>query len=379
MRPRPFQVERWFSRYEFSAGLNIAESCIKPLTVNEIEEITGYDLRTELAGMSIGYTDCAGNPRLRRAIASLYPGLSGDDVHVTNGAIEANYLAFAATVNPGDGVIVIHPAYQQLSEIPAALGARVKRWALRRENGFMPDVRELEGLIDSDTRLIVLNFPHNPTGAALEPAVMRMICGIAAERGIAIHSDEVYRGLRLDGGEPSPSVREFLPTATVIGSASKAFGLSGARIGWVIGTPEVIRKCGELRDYVSICSAKPSEVIAQAVFENAGKILARNRRIARENYGLLMKWASENEELFGLAPPREGVVAFPWFRIPCSSEDFCTRLVESEDVLLVPGSKFDSEGYFRVGFGYARESLEEGLGKLSRFAREYFKSGTARG
>ncbi|MGE5542931.1 MAG: aminotransferase class I/II-fold pyridoxal phosphate-dependent enzyme [Bacillota bacterium] len=379
MRPQPFQVERWFSRYEFAVRLNIAESCIKPLTVREIEEITGRDLQAELAGMSIGYTDSAGNPRLRGVIASLYPGVSGDDVCVTNGAIEANYLAFAATIDPGDGVIVVHPAYQQLSEIPATLGARVKRWALRRENGFRPDVRELEGLIDGNTRLIVLNFPHNPTGAVLEPAAMQAICEIAAERGISVHSDEVYRGLRLDGGEPSPSVREFLPTATVIGSASKAFGLSGARIGWVIGAPGVIRRCGELRDYVSICPAKPSEVIAQAVFENAARILERNRRIACENFDLLMTWACENENLFGLAPPREGVVAFPWFKAPCSSEDFCKRLVESEDVLLVPGSKFDLEGYFRIGFGYARESLEEGLGKLTRFAREYFSSGTAGG
>ncbi|NPV69346.1 MAG: aminotransferase class I/II-fold pyridoxal phosphate-dependent enzyme [Firmicutes bacterium] len=371
MRPRPFGVERWFGKYEFTTGLNIAESCIKPLTVDEIRQITGRDLAAETAGMPLGYTECNGNPALRRAIAALYPGLSEDSVMVTNGAIEANYLAFAAQLEPGDGVIAVYPAYQQLHEIPASLGASIKKWPMRRENGWAPDLDELKELVDDRTRLIVLNFPHNPTGFAPEPEFIRDVCRFAAERGIAVHSDEVYRGLRLDGGEPSPSALEFLPEATVVGSTSKAFGLSGARIGWVVGTPGVVRRCLEHRDYVSICPPVWSEVVAQVVLENRDRVLARNRRLALENSGILEEWAKENVDIIGLVPPLEGVVCFPWLKFPASSEEFCSSLVEAEDVLLVPGSRFDTEGHFRIGFGYATEKLAEGLRRLTRFTRRY--------
>lgn len=379
MRPNPFGVERWFAKYEFTAALNIAESCIKPLTVAEIEDITGVDLRSMLVDMPLGYSEGSGDSRLRRAIAGLYedtgPVSPDNEILVTVGAIEANYLALSAEIEPGDSVICVHPSYQQLHEIPAALGAKVKKWILRKENGFVPDLDELESLIDRDTKLIVINFPHNPSGSVLEPDSLRRLCQIAADRGITIHSDEVYRGLRLDGGSPSPSAREYMPSATVVGSSSKAFGLSGARIGWIVGPAELIRRCAEHRDYVSICPPRPSEVIATAVFENAGKILERNRRIAAENYRTLMDWASDNSEFFGLVPPREGVVAFPWFKKPCSSEEFCTRLVETKDVLLIPGSRFDAEGHFRIGFGYSHEKLSEGLDRLGRFARSFFKAG----
>jgi len=368
---RPFGVERWFSRYEFTVGVNIAESCIKPLSLKEIADIAGPAFLEEFEGLTFGYTDGSGDPALRRAVASMYEGATEDNVLVTVGAIEANFLAFNALIQPGDEVISVFPAYQQLYEVPEAAGAVVKRWVLRRENRFAPDLDELRRLITPRTKMIVINFPHNPTGVALSPELLEEICGIACERGILLHSDEVYRGLRLDGGPPSPSAWDYRRGGVVVvGSMSKAFGLSGARIGWIVASPEIIRRCAELRDYVSICPAKAGEVVARAVLENRVKVMERNRWIALENYGILREWLRENEEFVGAVLPFEGVVAFPWLRFPMPSEEFCEGLVREHDVLVVPGSRFETEGHFRVGFGYAREKLIAGLDRLSTYLRK---------
>lgn len=376
MRIPPFGVERWFVRYESRVSTNIAESCVQPFTVAELCSLCGVD-PGELAGARIGYAGGLGSEELRAAVAELYPETGPENVLITTGAIEANFLVAQALLEPGDSVISVFPAYQQLYSVPAAVGARVKRWELREDAGYRPDLLELEALAppSDPLRMLTINFPHNPTGAVVDRVTMAAIVHVAEQRGSFLHSDEVYRGLTLDsGGVVSPSARELSPSAVVTGSMSKVFGLPGARIGWIAGPEPVVRRCSEIRDYVSICPSALGESLALVALKHRRTVLERSRAIARRNSALFREFISRNGDVVSCPLPSEGVVAFPGYTaadgvrggLPGSAE-FCTRLAEEHGVLLVPGECFEREHHFRIGFGYDTATLARGLEVLARF------------
>lgn len=377
MRIPPFGVERWFVRYEFRVSTNIAESCIQPFSVQELCGLCGVD-PGELLRARVGYADGLGAEELRLEVAGLYPDTGPENVLITTGAIEANFLIAQALLEPGDSAVCVFPAYQQLYSVPASAGASVRRWELREAQGYRPDLGDLDRLAPEGERLrlLTVNFPHNPTGAVVDRLTMAALVRFAASRGAYLHSDEVYRGLTLAGGqEPSPSAREFSPEAVVTGSMSKAFGLSGARIGWIAGPEPVIRRCAEIRDYVSICPSALGERLALMALRNRDAVLRRNRAIARRNFALFQRFLARNQDVLSCPPPAEGVVAFPRYvndsgpapgPLPGSSE-FCRRLAEDHGVLLIPGDCFEQEHHFRIGFGYETETLERGLSVLENF------------
>ncbi|HHY32121.1 MAG TPA: aminotransferase class I/II-fold pyridoxal phosphate-dependent enzyme [Firmicutes bacterium] len=366
MRIEPFSIERWFGRYEFTARYNIAESCVKAFTLAELTEVCGVDALHGDVPVDLGYTDSRGLPELREEIARMYPGRGPENVLVTTGAIEANFLVFAALLGPGDTVISEFPAYQQLYEVPRSQGADVRLWRLTEEKGFRPDISELEDLVGRGAKMIVINHPHNPTGAPIDAGSMAAVCEIAELCGAVLLSDEVYRGLSLSDGVASPSAQRFSDDAVSVGSMSKAYGLSGLRIGWIVGPEEVIEKCWALRDYTSICPAGPSQLLALAALRNSEKVLARSRSIARRNFAVLDEWARANADLVRYVPPREGVVAFVKYAADVPSIDIATELVTQDGVLVVPGSCFETEGYLRIGFGGDTNTLEAGLDLLAR-------------
>ncbi|MGE5588867.1 MAG: aminotransferase class I/II-fold pyridoxal phosphate-dependent enzyme [Clostridia bacterium] len=366
MRIDPFSIERWFGRYEFTARYNIAESSIEPFTLTELVELCGTDVLRGDRPVSLGYTDSRGIPELREEIAKMYPGRGPQNVLVTTGAIEANFLVFAALLGPGDIVISEFPAYQQLYEVPRSQGADVKLWSLDEAKSFRPDISELEDLVKQGAKMIVINHPHNPTGAPIDAGSMAAVCDIAEQREAVLLSDEVYRGLSLSDGVASPSAQRFSDDAVSVGSLSKAYGLSGLRIGWIVGPEEIIEKCWALRDYTSICPAGPSQLLALAALRSADKVLARSRSIARRNFAVLDEWVRANSALVRYVPPREGVVAFVKYAAAVPSLEIATELVTEDGVLVVPGSCFEMEGYLRVGFGGDTGVLETGLDLLSK-------------
>ncbi len=403
----PFAVERWFGKYEFTTEINIAESCVQPMTPDELLELAGLGEaeRRELLGrVRLGYTDSLGLPELREEVAALYPGTPADQVLITGGAIEANYLLARALTVPGEEFVCLHPVYQQLYQVAADLGARPVFWRLRWEDGFRPDLDELERLLEAHpgARRLVINFPHNPTGAVLSPDEMKRLADIVVRHGVGgggllVHADEVYRGLNLDpAAAPSPTIRQFLPDAVVTGSLSKAYGLPGLRIGWIVGPRPVIQKCWELRDYTSISVSALGETLAWQALAHREAVLARNRAIARRNLAVLSAFVEENSVFLEWVPPKEGVVAFPRLlpaalglgRGPAApgaggdpsdrsvrtsrfrdSEDICRVLAEEHGVLLLPGTCFDEPLHFRLGFGYETDRLQTGLARLGAFFR----------
>lgn len=379
MKIPPFGVERWFVRYEFKVDLNIAESCIQPFSARELCELCGED-PDRLLDLPLGYADGLGSEDLRAAVAALYPETTPDEVLITTGAIEANFLVAHALLEPGARAVVEFPAYQQLYSVPAATGADVRLWELREEDRYYPDLAELGRLAPQGEPLAMLtiNHPHNPTGARITKATLAEIVEAAERRGAVLHSDEVYRGLTLAPEfSASASARSLSSRAVVVGSMSKAYGLSGARIGWIAGPRDLIRRCSEIRDYVSICPSAQGERLALMVLQHRDLVLERNTAIARRNYRLLQAFLGMNSDVVSGLVPHEGVICFPRYHRPQgdprplpSSREFCARLAEERGVLLVPGECFEREHHFRLGFGYATPTLERGLAVLADYLDE---------
>lgn len=362
MKLKPFALERWFGKYEFTVRYNIAESCIKPFTISELEEICGCDLLRTAEISDLGYTDSRGTFELREEVAKLYPGRTIDNVLITTGAIEGNYLVFLALLQRDDVVITEFPAYQQLYEVPQALGSDVKFWNLRSESNYRPDIARLDAMMAaSDVRMIVINHPHNPTGAPLDTGTMAAICEIAEQYGTFLLSDEVYRGLTLVDGIATPSAQLFSDNAITVGSMSKAFGCSGLRVGWIVGPEEIIEKCWAIRDYTSICPPGPSQAIAVSALRNMGSIMTRNTSLARKNFSILSQWIASNPDIVSWVPPCEGVVAFVKYGVSGDSLQVAGELADVDSVLVIPGACFEIEGYFRIGFGGDTDILQAGL------------------
>ncbi|MEW6242896.1 MAG: aminotransferase class I/II-fold pyridoxal phosphate-dependent enzyme [Bacillota bacterium] len=375
MRFAPFKIEQWFGKWEFVANYNIAESCASPVSLKEL--LTwDPDLRSSLEnldqrvlGYRLGYTESNGSEDLRREISSLYRQADPDlNVLVTAGASEANFLLFATLIQPGDEVITEFPTYNQHYELPQAFGATFRPWRLREENNWLPDIDELRRLVSDRTRLIVITHPHNPTGSIITPDMLKEICEVADSVGAWVLSDEVFKGLNLSGEDETPRIFDVYPRGISVSDMSKAFGMSGLRIGWICGDPEVVKDCWHLRDYTTICNAGISERIALSGLRHREAVLERNLAISRTNYALLSQFVSDNPRI-SMVPPKGGVLAFPRLDTSVPSMEWGERLVREKGVLIVPGACFEMEGYFRIGFGYDTEKLKTGLQLLSEFLK----------
>jgi aspartate/methionine/tyrosine aminotransferase len=371
LRITPFAIERWFAQYEFTAKYNLAESCIQAFTLDELLGLVGASW-SDLKSLSLGYGESNGGFALRNAIAQLYPGTDEANVLVTVGAIEANFLALNAVVSPGDTVISEFPAYQQLYSVPQACGANVKRWDLRPEDDYEPQLDQLARLLDDRTSLVIINHPHNPTGKKISASKLTQISRQVEDAGAILYSDEVYRGLSLHHNQPSTSARSVSSRSIVIGSMSKAYGLSGLRIGWIIADHSVIEKCWSLRDYTSICNAQLSETLACLALNNHQAVLQRNREIAERNLLLVNQWLDTLNGLITWREPDEGVVGFPHLHFTNDSEEFCKQLMQETGVLLVPGTCFERPEHIRLGFGYATEKLQLGLTLISDYLKKHY-------
>jgi len=361
------------SAYENDIPLNLAESSIKQLQLKELLDLAEKrgmsDVRDRMEQLVLTYDETPGTLELRTALADFY-GVSPDEILVTNGAIEANYLLFRTLVKPEDTVVAVFPAYQQLYEVPAALGANVRHWELRFEDGFRPNLDELHDLIDETTSLLVLNTPHNPTGAALTRSELEQILEWAAEVEALVLCDETYQDLALyDGQEWAPPARVLSPRGISVGTMSKNLGLAGLRIGWIAATPTIIDECWAYRDYTSISCSRLSDFLATVAWRLRPQLIERAVNIARRNLGVLREFMDENKEYFDFVPPQAGLLTFPRLRKHDESRRFCQALIEEKGVLLVPGWAFEREPFFRLGFGEDPGLFDAGLQRIEEFVQ----------
>lgn len=370
MQIRDFGVERWMYEYEHDALLNLAETCVAPLTVVELLAIAGKDdawLR-EILPMRLSYGVIEGSERLRGNIASLYEKQQASNILITHGAISANALLYETLVEPGDRVISILPTYQQHYSIPESLGASVETLQLREENRFLPDLDELRAMATSGVRLIVFSNPNNPTGALMDRHMLETIAGIARSCGAYILCDEVYRGADQSGDGFTASIADIYEKGASTGSMSKTWSLAGLRVGWIAAPRALLRQVDIHRDYNTISVGMLNDLLASVALESRAALLRRNHNILRTNLSILDAWL-ETEPRLACIRPRSGTTAWVRLDVGASSRDFCVSLLRRTGVMLVPGSAMDCEGYVRLGYANEQAVLEAGLEKISGFLR----------
>jgi aspartate/methionine/tyrosine aminotransferase len=383
VRIEPFQLERWMTKYEVNVTWDIAESGIYPMSIREILDLLPAEEReSELArllDLRLGYSEACGSAELRGLIAATYANTSPDEILVTTGAIEANFLLFNELLSAGDKVVVVSPAYQQLHGVANAIGCDVALWTLRDEGGFRFDLNDLRALATPGTRMIVVNTPHNPTGAMLSEVQLREIYDLAEELDAWVLSDEAYRWLDLPGSSPlAPPMRNLGPRAISTGTFSKPFGLPGLRIGWIAAPEDVVRRCWGLRDYISLSPGKLNDALAVLAFHHRDQIVERTRRIVGENLPFAERWFAENAELVSWTPPQGGILALMKYQLDLPSLELANRLAEDYSVMLAPGSAFGYEGYLRIGVGNTPAMFADGLRQTACCLRDLANTGVER-
>lgn len=369
MRMEPFALERWMTTYETRVKYDLAESGIHPMTTAELLAFDPEPDRRlhELLNLPLNYSEARGTAELRARIAATYTGVTPDDVLVTTGAIEANFLLFTALLEPGDTVVSVFPAYQQLYTVPESLGGVVRKVVLREEDAYRYDLGELRRLVDDRTRIIVINTPHNPTGSALSATDCAEIYALADSVGAYIVADEAYRWLTVNNQPLPPPMRALGPRAISVGTLSKPFGVPGLRLGWIAATAEIAARCWSYRDYISLSPGGLSDYLACRAFAHREAILARTLGISAQNLATFRAFLAEHRDLFSWIEPRGGLLGLLRYHIDLPSETVANRLAEEESVMLAPGSAFGMEGRLRLGLGARPDRFVAGLARVESF------------
>ncbi|MGH8779472.1 aminotransferase [Paraburkholderia sp.] len=368
MKIREFGVERWMDQYENHCELNLAETCVESLTVEELLDLAGKKdaILADILPMKLTYGAIDGTERLRSNVASLYDRQAVPNVLITHGAIGANALVYETLVEPGDHVISVLPTYQQHYSIPESYGAQVEILHLRPDDGFLPDLDALRRMIKPHTRMISINNPNNPTGSLMEQPFLEALVEIARSCGAWILCDEVYRGTDQHGDGFTASIADLYEKGIGTGSMSKTWSLAGLRVGWIVAPVELIHRVQIHRDYNTISVGMLNDLFASIALENRAALLGRNHGILRTNLALLDAWIAK-EPLLSYVKPKSGTTALVRVDLPVSSRDFCVALLEKTGVMFTPGSALDMEGYVRIGYTNSREVLEAGLARTSEF------------
>ena len=363
------RLEAWMRDYYHAVDHDIGSSGVRDLTMAEFAEVCGFDL-AELAPMVFHDSESFGGSRLRAALADRWTGGDAARIMVTHGSSEAIYLVMHLALEPGDEIVVLDPAYQQLHDIAAWRGCRVTRWPLDPQRGFAADLSVLRGLAASGPRMIVVNFPHNPTGTSITPAEQQELVEIAAGAGAWLVWDHAFGELTYTSAPlPLPSWYE---RTIAFGTFSKSYGLAGLRVGWCLAPHALLDRMAVLRDYIALYVSPVLEFFAEQAVRHADTIVARQRAHAAANLEVLADWAANLPELVRFTPPAGGVSTFLELVDQPDVERTCRRLAEQHRVLVVPGSCFGQahRDHVRLGFGGTRAELTTGLSLLESVLRE---------
>jgi len=362
MKLSPFRLERYFAEHEFSTPYLLCCSDCESFSTEELLQLEEGG-RQGLLRLRLGYTESRGSEDLRNQIAALYGRIGFDDVLVHAGAEEAIFNFMNVALQPGDHAVVHSPCYQSLAEIARGIGAAVTEWKADPQDGWTLDLGFLADAATDRTRVVVVNFPHNPTGCLPEKGFVRELARLSDERGFVVFSDEVYRGLEYDPPDRLPPFTDINDRAVSLSVMSKTYGLAGLRIGWIATrNRELYDKLAGFKDYTSICSSAPSEYLATLALRHHEEIRERNLRIIRGNLDRLDEFFSRHEDVFEWRRPEAGPIAFPRF-LGESVDAFCDQVRRKAGVLLLPGTAYGREyGHVRIGFG--RRNLPQALEHL---------------
>ena len=363
LRLETFLLERMQSTWEHSVRYNLSESGMNPVSLADLADL-GLDFE-KLTSTPLGYSPTNGTVELRRAIAQHYPGASVDQIEVTNGTSEANFLVCLTLLGEGDEVLFELPNYLQVCGIPPMVRSSVRTFRLRADEKWEPDWDQFEKALSSKTRIVYVSNPNNPTGAVLsQKAMNRLVAAVEAADAFLI-ADEVYRGAELSG-ELTPSFWGMSDRVIVTSGLSKAFGIPGVRIGWIVGPPEFVADCWANHDYISIGPNMIGDMVAQVAMKkaNSKKLFGRTHTLLRENLKVMKRWLDSFDGFFEYIEPQAGAFVFVKYQSDIASVDLAERIRRNQDVLVVPGAHFGMEGYLRISLGVERETLSAALVRI---------------
>ncbi len=366
MKLPSFELERYFAIHEFTAKRLLCVSDCQPLSVGELLNMEDGAAEA-FAALPLGYADSKGSPALRQAACGLYETLDPDNLLVHVGAEEAIFTFFASMLEPGDKVIVQTPCYRSLRDVPSSLGAHVMEWPGRQKDGWIPDLDVLKTALSEKTRAVVVNFPHNPTGALPDKDTFGEIVRLCDQAGAVLFSDEVYRFLEYDPADRLPAACDLSKTAVSLGVLSKSFGLAGLRVGFAASrNVRVLEGMARIKDYTSICGSPATEFLASVALRNKETVLARTRAITLGNLAAATDFMARRTDIFDWSPPKAGPIAFPRLIDGGDAAAFSAELLSATGALLLPGRVYGSyPSHFRLGFG--RTDFIDGLSEFDSF------------
>jgi len=367
----PFKLERFFAEYEFKVKYLLSPSDCESLGLKELLLLADPECQDLWDKLKLGYTESTGHPILRAEIAQLYPGLNPDQILVAVPE-EAIFIAMHTLLRPGDHIISIFPAYQSLHEVAHSIGCRVTPWMVHLENQtWHLDLDFLENNITPETRMVVINFPHNPTGYTISSEELDQIVSIARKHNLFLFSDEMYRFLEYSQNDRLPPVCNLYEKGISLSGLSKAFALPGLRIGWLATQDAIALKDLETyKDYTTICSSAPSEILSIIALRAKVPILARNSDIIKTNLQHANAFFQSNQDLFNWIPPTAGPIAFPRWLGNFPVDLFCQQVLDQQGVMILPGSVFDIKAnHFRIGLG--RRNFSEAMNRVGDYLGQF--------
>ncbi|WP_086826569.1 aminotransferase class I/II-fold pyridoxal phosphate-dependent enzyme [Allokutzneria sp. NRRL B-24872] len=368
-----FKLEAFFSRWEFTARYHLSASDAQTTSMAELVAMADDGDRAAWENLDLGYTQTYGDPLLRKAIAETFEHADAEHVITFAGAQEGVLLGLQVLLGSEDHAVVVTPCYQSAETIALSL-CEVTGVALRPENDWALDLDELTAALRPSTRVVYINFPNNPTGKLLSHKDFAAVVELCDSRGIVLFSDEVHRGLEIDPARTLAQAADLSPRAMSLGVTSKALGLPGLRVGWIVcRDKDVLARLERAKHYTTICTSAPSEVLARIAIKARGRLLTRNRELVAKNLQIFGDFFAAFDDLFEWSAPEGGCVAFPRYLGAQGIEEFCGRLVEETGVLLVPSTIFSSEltpvpvDRFRVGVG--RSDPEPALAAFAQWLK----------
>ena len=361
----PFKLERYFAKYEFNAEYLLCTSDCESMPIGDLLAME-EGAAEKFQHVWLGYTESPGSPTLRAEICKLYETIQPDEILVHSGAEEAIFLFMFAAFKEHDHVIVHSPGYQSLESVARAAGCDISPWQAREENAWALDLDELRDLMRTNTKAIIINTPHNPTGYLMSLQDYASVHQFAQENNLLLFSDEVYRESEYEPATRLPAGCDFGDHAVSLGVTSKTYGLAGLRIGWIATrNKRIYEKMASLKDYTTICNSAPSEFLAEVALRHRAKLVERNLGIIKANLAVMDDFFVRHNHLFKWIRPQAGSMAFPrWLK--GDVEQFCDGLVNEVGVLLLPGSMYDdTQNHFRLGLG--RKNLPQAVQKLEMY------------
>lgn len=370
MKLSEFKLEAFFAKHEFTAPYLLSGSDAESHSMEELVNMADAECLTLWKNLRLGYTETPGLPLLREEVSKLYASQGKENILICAGAGELIYISMHTLLNPGDHVVVLTPCYQSLKEVAKGIGAKVTEFNLDFENGqWVFNLEKFASIVTDQTKLIIINFPHNPTGFIPDKSLFNAIIDIAKQHNTYLFSDEVYRLSEQNPQDCLPNAVDCYEKAISIGVMSKSFGLPGLRIGWLAThDKKLLHALTSYRHYTTLCNSAPSEILAIIGLRNKEKILQRNINLAKQNMDLLDQFFSQYPEVYQWYRPKAGFISFPKLKLNINIEQYAEKLISEEGVVILPGTVYDNKNnHFRIGFG--RRNMPEALTRFARFTK----------